>query len=138
MANVVTDWRDYMIDALAAAFPEAEVKAGRRVGVSRDRDRIVVFAAPWLTDTPTEIARPTMLVRYWKRRPKTQTGDVDPAELEQAKVDLLVALRAIQALPGLDRPWYFIVDRAEVDEDPEEWGVECLLVGYTANVAVIA
>jgi hypothetical protein len=141
MANVITDWRGALIDQLASSFPAAEVKPGRRQGVSRDKDRIHVFADPWTRDAAREvIARPVMLIRYWKKRDKLPTPEApaDPEELEQAALDLLDALRPIQALPTLERPWYFTVETVRVDEDPEEWGVEARLVAFTANEATIA
>ena len=139
MVNVLTDWRDAMIAALVVAFPDAEVKPGARAGVSRDRDRIAVFAGPWVTAENVVVAKPQLVIRYWKRRSKqlSPTEPADPTELEQAKVDLLDVLRANQKLDTLERPWFYILDTAHIDEDPSEWGVEAVLTGFTANTAVI-
>lgn len=145
MADVVTDWRDYLIAQLelareAGTFDEKTlIAAGRRAGVSRERDRINVFAGEWTRGDVTEIARPTLLVRYWKRRSKQLAGEetADPTELHAAQGAMLVELRAHQKLSGLERPWFYIVEASRIDEDPEEWGIEFLLQGFTANVAVI-
>lgn len=141
MANVVSDFRKALIAHLADSFPDVEVRSGRRAGVSRDRDRIHVFFDRWEVDQArVVVGRPIMLVRYWKARSEVPPSDwpVDPEELEQASIDLLAALRTAQELPTLIRPWYFQVSYVRVDDDPEEWGVEAQLVGYTANLGTIA
>ncbi len=141
--GVSTDWRDAMIAAFRAVWDDPDsttILAGRRRGVSRDRDRIAVFVGPWRTGEVTAVARATMIVRYWKRRSRQLAADEqpDPTELEEARDAMLVVLRANQKLPTLDRPWFYILRTATIDEDPEEWGVEFELEGFTANLAVIA
>jgi hypothetical protein len=144
--GVVTDWRDAMLAAFEAARQAGTldentlIRAGNRSGVSRERDRIAVFAGPWRVAEVTEVARPTLIVRYWRRRSKSLAPEEtpDPTELELARDTMLELLRAHQALPTLERPWFYIVRAALVDEDPEEWGVEFTLEGFTANTAVIA
>jgi hypothetical protein len=141
MANVVSDWREALVTALATAFPNAEVKSGQRQGVSRDKDRVNVFFGGWQRSQDRAVlAQPTMIVRAWKSDSKIPgaTWPNDPEELEQLSIDLLTALRAIQALPTLTRPWFFNVDSVTIDTDPEEWGVEARLVAWTANLAAIA
>lgn len=147
MANQLSDWIDYLVAQLKVSFPSAEVMRGRRQGVSRDKDRINVFAAgPWQTDPARAVvARQPVAVRYWKRhseQPPTDTDatGADPTELEQAKLDLLDALRPLQTLTAIAgrRPWYFLVRTAEIDDDPAEWGVQVVLEGVTANEGVIA
>jgi hypothetical protein len=143
VVGVSTAWRDYMLEKFRLEWADPDtttILAGRRRGVSRDRDRIAVFVGPWRTGEVTEVARASMVVRYWKRRSKQLAPDEqpDPTELEDARDAMLVVLRAHQRLDGLDRPWYYILRTATIDEDPDEWGVEFELEGFTANVAVIA
>lgn len=141
MANIITEFRQALMTQLAESFREADVRAGRRDGVSRDRDRIHVFFDRWeILADHYQVARPVMLVRYWKARSEVPQSDwpVDPEPLEQASVDLLAALRAVQELPTLTRPWYFNIDYVRIDDDPEEWGVEARLLAFTANVGTIA
>jgi hypothetical protein len=141
MANVVSDWRQALVTALATSFPNAEVKSGQRQGVSRDKDRINVFFGGWnRSQDRAVLAQPTMIVRAWKSDSKIPDSawPNDPTELEQLSIDLLAALRAIQALPTLTRPWFFNVDSVTIDEDPEEWGVEARLVAWTQNLATVA
>ncbi len=139
--NVVSDFRAALVTQLTASFRDAEVRSGRRQGVSRDMDRINVFFEGWRTSSDrVVVARPVMIVRYWKARSEIPSSDepTDPQELEQASIDLLSALRAVQELPTIVRPWFFIIESVIVDDDPEEWGVEARLTGMTANVGVIA
>jgi hypothetical protein len=146
MPNQITDWREHVVTTLAAAFPSAEVKSGRRSGVSRDKDRIAVFFEGWDVDAArVVVAKPVLVVRYWKdnsKQPPTSTSWTghDASELEQASIDLLDALRPIQGLTGIAgrRPWFFVIRTVRVDEDPEEWGVEARLEGFTANEGTIA
>jgi hypothetical protein len=139
--SVVSDFRAALMSGLATSFPDAVVRAGFRQGVSKDADRINVYFGGWEVDPGrVVVARAIMFVRYWKANPDTPPADVpqDPAELEQASTDLLDALRAMETLPPLTRPWFFIVEYVRTDEDPVEWGVEARLSGYTANLGTIA
>lgn len=139
--SVVSDFRNALVAALTTSFPNADVRSGIRQGVSKDKDRINVFFGGWeVTQERVVVARPIMFVRYWKANPDTppDTTPQDPAELEQGSTDLLDALRAIQDLPTLTRPWFFYVEYVRIDEDPAEWGIEARLSGYTANLGTIA
>lgn len=147
MPNQLTDFRSHIVTTLTAAFPSAEVKSGRRQGVSRDKDRIAVFYPnpAWTIDPARAVVgRAILLVRYWKKRSELPPNETtwwqeDESELEQALADLLDALRAVQGLTGIAgrRPWYFLIDSGVIDPDPEEWGVEVRLVAPTANEGTI-
>lgn len=139
--GLMTDWRNALIPELEEAFPGALVAAGERTGVSRDRDRINVFPGGWSRDGGRAVvANPIMLIRYWPKRSKQPASDVphDPTELDDARDAMLTALRPLQATLGVTNLWYFLVDSAEVDEDPDEWGVEFRLRGFGKNTATIA
>lgn len=138
-----TSWRDALVTALASAFPTAEVRPGARTGVSRDKDRVNVFSQPgsWQRDqTHGVVANPSMIVRYWPARSKQPPTDTphDPDELDNARDALLAALRPLQASLSVTNLWYFLVDSALTDEDPDEWGVEVRLKGFAKNLAAIA
>jgi hypothetical protein len=143
MSNVLSDWRSALVSALTTAFPDAEVKSGKRTGVSRDRDRINVFADPQpqghLADRIV-VATPRLVVRYWKRRSELPPVDspADPTELEQARQDLEEFVETHQASLGIADLWFFQLETIMVDDDPDEWGVEAKLIGYGNNLAAIA
>ena len=143
MSNVLSDWRNALIGVLQTQFPTAEVRAGVRQGVSRDKDRINVFADPTeQTHVPGRIVveTPRLLVRYWKAFNITPPPNTpaDPTPLEQARYDLEIFLRAQQNTLGVSGLWYFLVESTKIDEDPKEWGIETRLQGYTKNYAAIA
>lgn len=137
-------WRAELIRELEQAFPDAEVKPGERVGVSRDKPRINVFTAGqggWQRDPQHGVvANPRMLVRYWPQRSKQPAPDTphDPAELDDARDALLAVLRPLQATLAVPNLWYFLVEAAITDEDPAEWGVQVTLKGFAKNLAAIA
>lgn len=143
MPDVLTDWRQALVDELKLSFPEAEVMSGPRTGVSRDRDRITVFAAPepmgHLGDRIV-VATPRMIVRYWPARSEQPPEDddwngEDMTPLESAKTALELFLRDRQASLGVTNLWFYLVDSVLIDPDPEEWGVEARLTGQGANLA---
>lgn len=140
---LIADWRASLVTHLAAAFPAAEVRGGRRQGVSRDKDRINVFAgSPAYRRNPERavVANPVMVVRYWKQHSKQprSTSPPDPTELEDAAMSLITSLRTVQASLAVTNLWYFLVDGFDVDDDPEEWGVETTLLGFAKNLAAVA
>lgn len=139
--SVVTDFRLALVAALTASFPDADVRSGARSGVSRDKDRINVFFGGWEVQRErVVVAQPIMFVRYWRQNPETPSTEQpqDPTPLEDGATALLDALRAVQDLPTLTRPWYFNIEYVRTDEDPLEWGIEARLSGYTANLGTIA
>lgn len=142
MANVVTSWRQQLVAALTLAFPDAEVKSGKRQGVSRDVDRINVFADPQahghLPDRIV-VASPRMVIRYWKRRSEMPAvaDPPDPAELEQARQDLETFFEQNQK-PAVTDLWFAQLESIRIDDGLDEWGVEARLVGYGRNLAVTA
>ena len=139
-ANLVSDWRRALMSELKTAYPNAEVRAGRRTGVSRDKVRIHVFSdgVSELAGRVT-VANPVIVIRFWPDRSKLPDDTpLDPTELEQAAVDLLrlFADRQAQIELAVDDLWYFRPQSAAIDEDPEEWGVEIRLLGFAKNIAV--
>lgn len=141
-ANLLSDWRRALMSELKTAYPEAEVRAGRRTGVSRDKVRINVFSegAAEMADRVV-VANPVMVIRFWPDRSKIpDTQPPDPTQLEQALHDVMRLLgeRQEQIERAVDDLWYFRVQAAEIDEDPEEWGVQFRLLGFARNVAVVA
>lgn len=143
MANILSSWRSALVSALATQFPNADVGTGVRVGVSRDKDRIRVFADPveqgHLGDRIV-VGTPRLIVRYWKQQSIQPPPDTpaDPTELEQARFDLETFLETKQASLGVSGLWFFQIESVKIDEDPNEWGIEAKLVGFTKNYAAIA
>jgi hypothetical protein len=142
MANVGTSWRLWLVAALDTAFPDAEVKSGRRQGVSRDKDRINVFTDPAVQGHLPDrivVSSPRMVIRYWKRRSEVPAPDSPPdaTELEQARQDLETFFETHQRPPVTDL-WFAQLESVHIDDDPEEWGVEARIVGYGRNLAVTA
>lgn len=141
-ANLISDWRRALMSELKTAYPAAEVRAGRRTGVSRDLVRIHVFSDGYqeVADRVV-VANPVMLIRFWPDRSKLPDSQpLDPTQLEQAMVDVMKLLqdRQEQIERSVDDLWYFRVQSALIDEDPEEWGVEFRLLGFAKNVAAVA
>lgn len=141
-ANLVSDWRRALMSELQTAHPDAEVTAGRRTGVARDRERICVFFDGYQElSQRVVVANPVLVVRVWPDRSKLPSDTPqDPTQLEQAAVDLMRLLqdRQQQIERSVDDLWYFRVQSVVIDEDPEEWGVEARLLGFAKNVAVVA
>lgn len=143
MADVLTGWRQALITALSTQFPTAEVMSGPRTGVSRDKVRINVFASSdpqgHLGDR-VSVATPRMVVRYWPPRSEQPPSDTDftgedTTPLEEAKNAVETFLKTKQTSLAVTNLWYFRVESARIDPDPEEWGVEFLLQGFGLNVA---
>lgn len=141
MANLITSWREALVSYLTVEFPDAEVLSGERSGVSRDKPRISVFMpADGLKqfDRDGAMATVVMIVRYWPKRGKQPApgSPVDPTGLEQAVWDLATALEPVRS-SGLSTSddLTFEVSSIEPDYDPDEWGVEATLVGWTSNPA---
>lgn len=141
-ANLISDWRRAVMSELKTAYPQAEVRAGRRTGVSRDQVRIYVFAegVSELAERVV-VANPVLVIRFWPDRSKLPDDTpLDPTQLEQAMVDVMRLLqdRQEQIERAVDDLWYFRVQSAEIDLDPEEWGVQFRLLGFAKNVAAVA
>lgn len=141
MANLISTWRLALVSYLTTEFPNADVLSGERTGVSRDKPRICVFMP---TDGLKQFERDgamatvVMVVRYWPKRGKQpQPGSpLDPTDLEQAVWDLATSLEQVRS-SGLSTSddLTFEVPSIEPDYDPDEWGVEATLVGWTRNPA---
>lgn len=139
MANLISDWRDAIVTVLEAAFPNAEIVSGDRSGVPA-RELIAVFFDGYQRQPGrAAVAEPKLVIRYWpvSHRLPGRTPR-DPAELEQASVDLMLALEPVQATLAVDDLWYFMVDSVRPDYDPDEWGIEARLTGYAKNIAAVA
>jgi len=139
MTNLVSSWREELARDLAAQF-DAEIVNGMRTGTSRDLNRIAVFW-PGVREVPGRVvvSEPRLTVRYWPKNPKLRTGSPqDPTELEEAGYALMEFLQTKQtAYTETAGVWFFRVQSVTPDYDPDEWGVEAILVANANNVAVI-
>lgn len=139
-SNLLSDWAKALVAELRTAYPNANVTRGRRSGVSREQ-RITVFSDGYREQSGrVVVANPVLVIRYWPARGELPAEDspADPTELEQAAYDLMRLLEARQS--QIERAvadlWYFRPEQALIDEDPNEWGVEVRIVGFSKNVAV--
>lgn len=123
---------------LAATFPEAEVAPGRRIGVSRDKDRIAVFN-PGFPATRPDLAfsNPQIVVRYFVSRSKQPDTEAspDPAGLYDAQEDLLAAFQGKDVTGSFAPNFACVAFETTVDDTPEEWMVELTITTYTFNPA---
>lgn len=136
---MINEWRQGVVDKLAASFTDADVESGEQDGVSRDRDLITVWWPGWdEISRDTALAAPTLQFRWFPARSKQPSATVppDPAPLEAA-ADLLLGFfdRGSQA-PG------FFTDNLSCrlttlrpNYDPSLWRVEGTLVAYTLGAA---
>jgi hypothetical protein len=144
VTNVITDWRVAVIEYLAGEFAEADVFGGRqlRAGANRNaKDQIGVHWPGWpQLSRDIALATPKLVIRYWpkiSKQPGTSTPR-DPAPLEQAAVDLMVAMAAKR------RPGDFTANVAchvadcIPNDDPEVWMVEATVEAFAMNLAVTA
>ena len=139
MSNILTNWRVAIQALLVAQFPTAEVKSeifpGEMDSISRDKDRIRVFAPPLVPDANVNNARPKLTVHYFLELPKISAliSQVprDPAVVEQLMLDLAGMFKAhLTSVGGMD---YYHVDSITPDRDL--YAVECQLTGWTRNPA---
>lgn len=142
MANLVTSFRQALEADLRAQYPTAEVLSGPRTGKSKDKPRIAVFW-PGSTELPGRVVvgETRLVIRYWPSRPQIrgeQTQVPDPGELEQAGWDLQTFLQTKQKSYAATGAWFTRLLSVEPDYDPDEWGVEAVLLVQFDNPAVIA
>lgn len=135
--NLISRWRLALVDVLQTAFPEADVDSGEQAGLSRNKDRIRVFW-PGFSEAAGDVnfANPTMTIRYWKKRSKAKLADVphDEAPLEQAAVDLMEALEAVQAAI-LDEEPRILFRVTNVRPVRDEYAIEAFLFAWARNPA---
>lgn len=134
---MISDWRRALKSHLQTAYPEADVLAGRRTGISRDKVRIALFFDGYERQADRAVvANPVFVIRFWPDRSKLpEDTPEDPTQLEQAAMDLARFLEPLQTTMNVTDLWYFLVDSIRIDEDPAEWGVEVRLRGFAKNIA---
>jgi hypothetical protein len=140
MANLVTSWRQALAADLAVQFPNAEMEAGHRTGTSRDKDRIAVFW-PGLGEQQGRVVvgEAQLIVRYWPKNPMVRDAGspMSPSELEQAAWDLADFLQTKQTSYSATGVWFCRLVSCRPDYDPDEWGVEAIVVAQFTNPAVV-
>lgn len=134
-------WRRAVQEDLAVVFAPCEVLPGRRSGVSRDLNRLCVFF-PGITETAGRVVvgEARVHIRYWPAR-AVLNGDeapADPEPLEQAVTDLTAFLQTKQTAYPSTGVWFSRMLSCEIDDDPNEWGVEAVVLLQFDNPAVIA
>lgn len=140
MANHITDWRVALSNDLATQFPDAEIERGERTGKSVDKDRIAVFWPGFQEQSGRVVVGETrLIVRYWPKQPKVKNNGSpqDPATLEEAAMDLAAFLQTKLTAYTAQGVWFFRVLSITPDYDPDEWGVEAVLLAMSDNPAVI-
>lgn len=142
MTNPVTTLRTALVADLKTRFPAAEVLSGPRAGKSVDKPRIVVF---WERsgEQPGRVVvgESRIVIRYWPKTTKVrddQTSGVrDPGELEQAGHDLQAFLQTKQTAYTAAGAWFVRLLGVEPDYDPDEWGVQAVMLVVADNPAVL-
>lgn len=140
MANIVTDWRNALKAHLVTQYPTAEVENGARSGTSRDKDRIAVFWPGFNEQAGrVQVGETSLVIRYWPKNPKVRDAGspLNPAELESAGMLLADFLQTKQTAYSAQGVWFCRLVRCEPDYDPDEWGVEAVVVAQFTNPAVI-
>lgn len=132
--NLLTDWRVAIKAILHETFPAADIFDGERPSkLARDKMRICVFV-PALTEWSPDanMAQPEMTIRIWCPFPRNQTESPrDPQPIEQAMMDLALALQQVLATLGAG-PDFFKVTGITPDY-LDEYGLEANLIGWTRS-----
>lgn len=140
MSNLITDSRRAIQDALATAFPDAEIFPRRRTEGRNERDVpvICVWWPGWNEVAgKRSLANTRMHIRHYPPRSRQpDDGEVeDPEPLEQAAVDVAAALNGLDKVGDLAAGVAWHVDTATVNDDPAQWYAELTLIGWTLQLA---
>jgi hypothetical protein len=138
--NIITAWREAVQAYLTAQFPEAEVLGGKRDGVSRDKARICVWWPGWpALQRDIALANPTLLLRFFPALSKqpSATSPRDEAPLEQAAVDLMVAMAAKRKAGDFVADLACYVSSCVPNDDPDIWRVDATIQAIAMNLAVV-
>jgi hypothetical protein len=134
VSNVLGSFRQAIVAELATNLQGGDftVVSGKRDGPARDRNLACVYPGPFQLDQDRAFLRPTLVIRAWKPKPKQPRTESppDPTELEQLMLDLFNTLTPIRKQPALSLTFEF-AGQGEFDLD--DWGVQVLLVGWTAR-----
>lgn len=123
---------------LAATFPSADVVAGRRTGVSRDKDRIAVFNPGYpVTRSDLAFSTPAIIVHYFVSRSKQPDAEAspDPSSLYDAQEALLAAFQGKDETGSFASNFACVSFETSVDDSADQWMVELTITAYTFNPA---
>jgi hypothetical protein len=142
VTNLITDWRTAVQEYLADQFPDADVRGGHDNTVNRDqKDQILVFWPGWPElARDIALATPTLTIRYFPSLSKqpTTTSPRDEAPLEQAAVDLMVAMADKRKTGDFVDRLACRISKCVPNPDQSAWYVEATVQAYALNLAASA
>lgn len=127
-----------IIQHLETVFTAADVAAGRREGVSRDKDRIGVFNPGYPAVRPDlAFSQPQIIVRYFVSKSKLpdQTPTPNPSALYDAQEALLAAFQGKDTTGDFAANLACVSFETEVNDDVDEWRVDLTIQTFTFNPA---
>ncbi|MCS7007852.1 MAG: hypothetical protein RMM28_10290 [Thermoleophilia bacterium] len=138
--NILTAWRQAVVELLEEKFPDFTVYSGFREGQHRDMSVISVFS-PGIAERAqnVQVAELRLLVRAWPKVVPAAGGErpLDPEPLEDLALRLEAALRGAQTtLASANGVWFSRLQQVQIDY--EEWGCQAQLTAWADNPAVIA
>ncbi len=138
MTGVISTAVAAIVTHLESVFTDAEIVAGTRAGVSRDKDRIVVFNPGFPSVSPDiSFSKPQIVIRYFVSLSKipADAATPDPSSLYDAQEALLAAFAGMDVVGSFAENFALVQFDSEVNDDPEEWRVDVTVTGYTFNPA---
>jgi hypothetical protein len=142
VSNLITDWRVAVQEHLATSFPDADVRGGEEISVNRRDKALICVWWPGWSAIPRDIslANPTLMIRYFPKRskqPQTETP-VDQSALEQAAVDLMVAMESKRKAGDFVENLACYLKDVVPNPAADRWCVNAIVQAYTLNLAASA
>jgi hypothetical protein len=139
MSLLITDWRKAVEAHLRTSFRDDEVVGGSRDGVNQRNKRLIAVWWPGWEQLPRDIslASPTLMIRVFPAKsklPKTENPR-DPEPLEEAAVEIMVAMRPKQKVGDFVPALACGISRVVPVDTPEQWYVEATVTSFTFHLA---